>query len=120
GRAPRWSEAMTKLMRIARPLVLASLLGAGLAHADEGESDGTCKVEPTGGVPVAIQAAPPGAIPRVRRGGKVVARGRTPFARLLPPAKYELEVDAARGEPERRSFEARAGEAVALVVRFPR
>jgi hypothetical protein len=103
----------------------AGLLAFAAVHAaradrDAAAEDGTCKIEDTGEVPVAIQSDPPGAILRIRREGKTVARGRTPFARLLPPGRYELIVDAARGEPQRRVFEAREGEAVALVVRFPK
>lgn len=105
-------------------LLAAMLAGATVCSAraddDAGAEDGTCKFEASGEVPVAIQSDPPGAILRIRKGGKTVARGRTPFARLLAPGSYEVLVDAARGEPQRRTFEAREGEAVALVVRFPR
>jgi hypothetical protein len=111
--------------RLRTALLTAWLLAASVARAagddrDAGAEQGACKVEDTGEVPVAIQSDPPGAILRIWQDGKVVARGRTPFVRLLAPGRYELVVDAARGQPERRVFEARAGEAVALVVRFPR
>jgi hypothetical protein len=107
------------------PVFAALLLFFAAVHAaradrDAAAEDGSCKIEETGEVPVAIQSDPPGAILRIRSEGKTVARGRTPFARLLPPGRYELIVDAARGEPQRRVFEARKGEAFALVVRFPK
>jgi hypothetical protein len=111
--------------RLRTVLLFACLLVTSVARAagddpDAGAEQGACKIEETGEVPVAIQSDPPGAILRLWQDGKVVARGRTPFVRLLAPGRYELVVDAARGEPQRRVLEARAGEAVALVVRFPR
>jgi hypothetical protein len=99
---------------------MAAIVVDARADRDAGADGGFCKDEATGDVPVAIQSDPAGAILRIRKDGKVVARGRTPFARLLPPGRYELVVDAARGEPQRRVFEARMGEAVALVIRFSR
>ena len=97
-----------------------ALVALSSARADDDAPEGSCKIEPAGEVPVAIQSDPPGAILLIRRGGETVARGRTPFAGLLAPGRYDLVVDAARGEPQRRTLEAREGEAVALIVKFPR
>lgn len=98
----------------------ACLLGP-LARAEDGATgQETCKVEDAGEVPVAIQSDPPGAILRLMQDGRTVARGRTPFVRLVAPGRYEVVVDAGRGEPQKRTLEARAGDAVAMVVRFPR
>jgi hypothetical protein len=109
-----------KLWLLAAAMLAGAVAISARADDDAGAQDGTCKFEAAGEVPVAIQSDPPGAILRIRQGGKTVARGRTPFAGLLAPGRYELIVDAARGEPQRRTFEAREGEAVALVVRFPK
>src|SRR5690606_40561834 len=77
------STALFRSLRIPKtpwPLVVSmtiALVALSSARADDDAPEGSCKIEPAGEVPVAIQSDPPGAILLIRRGGETVDRKST-------------------------------------------